>query len=51
MHYIKCIDTPIENGITLSLYQYPKIDEENDKISNIPYASPLGSLTYDMLHA
>jgi len=49
MHYSKPIDTPVEKGLTLSLDQSPKIDQEKEKIKHIPYASALGALMYVML--
>ena len=49
MHYSKLIDTPAEKGLILSLSQYPKIDNENKVMNNVPCASAEGSLMYVML--
>ena len=35
MHYSKPIDTPVENGLTLSIDQYPKIDKGKDAMGNV----------------
>ena len=48
MHNSKSIDTSMEKGCTLSLDQCPKNDEENNQMSNVPYASAR-SLMYVML--
>ena len=49
MHYSKPVDTLVEMGLTLSLDQCPKTDKEKERMSNVPYASTVGSLMYDML--
>ena len=49
MHYSKPVDTPFEKGLTLSLEQWSTTDDEKQKMSNVPYASALGSLMYSML--
>jgi len=49
MHYSKPVDTPVEKGLTLSLDQCPKIDQEKEKMKDVPYASVVGSLMYAML--
>ena len=49
MHYSKPIDTPIGKGLTLSPDQCPKTDKEKEAMSNVPYASAVGSLMYAML--
>ena len=49
MHYSKLVDTPVEKGLTLKLDQFPKIDKEKEAMSNVPYASAVGSLIYAML--
>ena len=33
----------------MSLDQFPKIDKENEAMSNVPYASAIGSLIYTIL--
>ena len=48
-HYSKPVDTPVEKGLTLSLEQCPTTDDEKQKMSNVPYASTVGSLMYVML--
>ena len=49
MHYSKPMDTPVEKGLTLSIDQCPKTDKEKERMSNVPYASAIGSLMYAML--
>jgi len=49
MHYSKPVDTPIDKGLTLSLDQFPKTDQEKEKMKDVPHASAIGSLMYAML--
>jgi len=49
MHYSKPGDTRVEQGLILTLDQCPKIDQEKEKMRNVPYASAVGSLMYAML--
>ena len=49
MHYSKPVDTPVDKGLILSLEQCPKTEVEKQKMSNVPYASAIGSLMYAML--
>ena len=49
MHHSKHVDTPVEKGLILSLYQCPKTDQEKEKMEDVPYASAVGSLMYVML--
>jgi len=49
MHHFKPIDTPVEKGLTLSLDQCPKTDQEKEKMKYVSYASAVGSLIYAML--
>jgi len=49
MHYSKPMDTPVEKGLTLSIDQCPKTDKEKERMSNVPYASAIGSLINAML--
>jgi len=49
MHYSKPVDTPVERGLTLSLDQCPKIDQEKQKMKDVPYANAVTSLMYVML--
>jgi len=39
MHYSKPVDTLIKKGLTLSLNQCPKIDNEKEAMNIVPYAS------------
>jgi len=36
MHYYKFVDPPVEKGLTLSLNQCPKIDQEKEKMNDVP---------------
>jgi len=49
MHYSKPVDTPVEKGLTLSLDQCPKTEQEKEKMKDVPHASAIGSLMYAML--
>ena len=49
MNHSKPVDTPVEKGLTLSLDQCPKTDQEKETMKNVPYASAIGSLMYAML--
>ena len=49
MHYSKAIDTQVEKGLTMSLYQYATTNDEKEKISNVPYTTVVGSLMYVVL--
>jgi len=49
MHHSKPVDTLVEKGLTLSLDQCPKTDQEKEKIKDFSYASVVGSLMYAML--
>jgi len=49
MHHFKPVDTPVKRGLTLSLNQCPKMDQEKEKMKDVPYASAVGSLRYAML--
>src|SRR5664279_2090306 len=40
---------PMLQGKTLSKTQSPDTDDEREKMNNIPYASAIGSIMYDML--
>ena len=50
MHHSKPVDTPVEKGLTLSLDQYTKTDQEKEKMKDVPYANAVGSLMYAMLY-
>jgi len=43
------MDTPVEKDLTLSIDQCPKTDKEKERMSNVTYASAIGSLMYVML--
>ena len=45
----KPVDTLVEKGLTLNLEQCLTTDDEKQKMSNVPYASAVGSLMYAML--
>lgn len=49
MHHSKPIDTLMEKNHILSLNQCPKMDKEKEQMSNVPYASVVGSLIYIMM--
>jgi len=51
MHHSKPVDTLVEKGLTLSLDQCPKTDQEKEKMKDVPYASAVRSLMYAMLCA
>jgi len=44
MYNSKPVNTSIEKGLTLSLNQCPKIDDEIEIVINVSYASVIGSL-------
>jgi len=45
----KPVDNPVEQGLTLSLKQYPKTDGEIKTMNNVPYTSVTGNLMQAML--
>lgn len=45
----KAVNTPLPGHLKLTKEIYPKIQEEEDKMSKVPYASILGSLMYAMV--
>ena len=49
--YIKkmFMDTPVERNLSLSLDMCPKLLEEKEKMSKVPYSSAIGSLMYAMI--
>jgi len=49
MPHSKPVDTPVEKGLTLSLDQCPKTDQDKEKMKHVPYASAIGSLMHAML--
>ena len=49
MHDCKPMATPVERNLSLSLDMYPKLPEEKEKMSKIPYSSAIESLMYAMM--
>ena len=49
MDNAKSVGTPLGSHFRLSKDQAPKLEEEQDHMSKIPYASAIGSLTYAMV--
>nr|AAF65309.1 reverse transcriptase [Picea glauca] len=49
IHGSKPVKVPIPIGVNLSADQCPKIQEEEEDMSHVPYASAVGSLMYAMV--
>ena len=49
MNEAKSVSTPLGSHFKLSKEQSPKIEEERDHMSKVPYASTIGSLMYVMV--
>ena len=49
MNEAKPMSTPLGSHFKLSKDQSPKIEEERDHMSKVPYASAIGSLMYVMV--
>ena len=49
MNEAKPVNTPLGSHFKLSKEQSPKIEEERDHMSKVPYASTIGSLMYAMV--
>ena len=49
MNEAKPVSTPLGSHFKLSKEQSPKIEEERDHMSKVPYASAIGSLMYVMV--
>ena len=49
MNEAKPMSTPLGSHFKLSKKQSPKIEEERDYMSKVPYASTIGSLMYAMV--
>ena len=49
MHNAKPISTPLANHFKLSKDMCPKIQEEIEVMSKVPYSSTIGSLMYSMV--
>ena len=45
----KVVSTPLPGHLKLTKETCPKTQEEEDKISKVPYASAIGSLMYAMV--
>ena len=45
----KVVSTPLLGHLKLTKEMYPKTQEEEDKMSKVPYASAVGSLMYAMV--
>ena len=48
MHGSKMVKVPIPVGVNLSVEQCPKTQKEEEDMSQVPYASAVGSLMYAM---
>jgi hypothetical protein len=48
MHECKPVKFSIPVGVKLYVYQCPKIEEEEEDMSHVPYVSVVGSLMYAM---
>ena len=51
MQESKSINVPIPVGVKLSVEQCPKTQEEEEDISQVPYASAVGSLMYAIVYS
>ena len=49
MNEAKLMSTPLDSHFKLSKEQSPKIEEEMDHMSKVPYTSAIGSLMYVMV--
>ena len=49
MHDCKPMDTFVEKNLSLSLDMCPKIPNEKEQMSKVPYSSVIGSLMYAMM--
>ena len=49
MNEAKPVSTPLGSHFKLSKEQSPKIEEERDHMSKVPYTSAIGSLMYAMV--
>ena len=45
----KVVNTPLPSHLNLTKEMCPKTQEEEDKMSKVPYASTIGSLIYAMV--
>ena len=49
MENAKAVSTPLTSHLKLTKEMCPKTQEEEDKMSKVPYVSAVGSLMYDMV--
>ena len=49
MENAKVVSTPLPSHLKLTKEMCPKTQEEEDKMSKVPYASTIGSLMYVMV--
>ena len=49
MHDCKPMDTLVERNLSLSLDMCPKLPEEKEKMSKVPYSSAIRSMMYAMM--
>ena len=49
MENAKVVSTPLPGHLKLTKEMCPKTQEEEDKMSKVPYASAVGSLMYAMV--
>ena len=49
MHDCKPMDTPVERNLSLNLDMCPKLVEEKEKMSKVPYSSAIQSLMHVMM--
>ena len=49
MHDGKPMDTPVEKNLSLSLDMCPKMPNEKEQMSRVPYSNVVGSLIYAMM--
>ena len=49
MHDCKLMDTLVERNLSLSLDMCPKLAEQKEQMSKVPYSSAIGSLMYLMM--
>ena len=49
MHDYKLMDTLVERNLSLNLDMCPKLVEEKEQMSKVPYSSVIQSLMYEMM--
>ena len=49
MENVEVVNTPLPSHLKLTKEMCPKTQEEEDKMSKVPYASAIGSLMYAMV--